>query len=182
MWPAATPPAGVVEWRKELGAGATVDASPVVNPNTGVIYLGTTGESALKPGARLFAFYPNGSLRWPVPLDGYQVRAAPAVRRDGFPVVGGRAGADLSAATVVASTVGGSCSERIFLARPVHGGGAGGPCRNRKAATGSRSATVRDGNCTGWLPSSTSHATRRRARSPDGLWRLDSPSTSRLPR
>ena len=89
MWPAATPPAGVVEWRKELGAGAMVDASPVVNPNTGVIYLGTTGESALKPGARLFAFYPNGTLRWAVPLDGYEVRAAPAVRRDGFPVVVG---------------------------------------------------------------------------------------------
>ena len=89
VWSAASPPAGAVDWEKELGAGAMVDASPVVNPNTGVIYLGTTGESSLKPGARLFAFYPNGALRWAVPLDGYDVRAAPAVRRDGFPVVVG---------------------------------------------------------------------------------------------
>lgn len=95
LWDGASAPRGVVDWRKELGSGTMVDASPVVNPNTGVIYLGTTGESPLKRGARLFAFYPNGNLRWAVPLNGYDVRAAPAVRRDGFPVViGDKATAD----------------------------------------------------------------------------------------
>jgi outer membrane protein assembly factor BamB len=86
-WIGDSGPSGVIDWSVRIGENAMVDASPVVNPNTGVIYLGTTANSSLAGTARLFAFYPNGRLQWAVPLDRYSVRAAPAVRRDGHLVI-----------------------------------------------------------------------------------------------
>ena len=150
-WSAASPPAGVVDWQKELGPGPMVDASPVVNPNTGVIYLGTTGESSLKPGARLFAFYPNGTLRWAVPLDGYDVRAAPAVRRDGFPVVVGE--------HVVSDGYSWKLSERIFLVDQFTGA--------------TRAVRSEPGGWYGMSPVVDESRNETYVRTSDGLWRLD---------
>lgn len=81
-WDGTALPTGSVAWRVEIGEDAMVDASPVVNPNTGVVYLGTTADSELAGTARLLAFSPEGSLQWAVRMWGYDVRAAPAVRRD----------------------------------------------------------------------------------------------------
>jgi len=89
-WQGSTGPTGAVVWRAAIGQNSMIDASPVVNPNTGVIYLGTTAPSDLSARGRLLAFYPSGSLQWAASLSGYKLRAAPSVRRDGFPVVVGQ--------------------------------------------------------------------------------------------
>ena len=89
-WQGSTGPSGVVAWRAAIGRDAMIDASPVVNPNTGVIYVGTVRSSDLAPRSRLLAFYPTGSLQWAASLSRYNVRSAPSVRRDGFPVVVGQ--------------------------------------------------------------------------------------------
>ncbi len=171
LWSAAAPPAGVVEWQRGLGAGAMIDASPVVNPNTGVIYLGTTGESPLKPRARLFAFYPNGALRWAVPLDGYRVRAAPAVRRDGFPVVVGEQVRPVSDHRNHRYYW--RLSERIFLVDQFSGAVRG----VRSEPEGCYWLTF--SNCPGrklygMAPVVDESRNETYVRAPDGLWRLDS--------
>jgi outer membrane protein assembly factor BamB len=89
VWDGAAGPTGTLDWQVEIGDGAMVDASPVVNPNTGIVYLGTTADSELAGTARLLAFYPNGHLQWAVRMWGYDVRAAPAVRRDSHLAVTG---------------------------------------------------------------------------------------------
>ena len=60
VWDGMTGPTGTLDWQVKIGDGAMVDASPVVNPNTGIVYLGTTADSDLAGTARLLAFYPNG--------------------------------------------------------------------------------------------------------------------------
>ena len=171
LWDGASPPSGVVDWRKELGAEAMVDASPVVNPNTGVIYLGTTGESSLRPRARLFAFYPNGALRWAVPLDGYEVRAAPAVRRDGFPVVVGEQVRPISDHRN--NRYYWKLSERIFLVDQF----TGAVRAARSEPEGCYWLTF--SNCPGrqlygMAPVVDESRNEAYVRAPDGLWRLDS--------
>ena len=42
-WQGSTGPTGAVVWRAAIGQNSMIDASPVVNPNTGVIYLGYDG-------------------------------------------------------------------------------------------------------------------------------------------
>jgi hypothetical protein len=118
-WPAAGAPVGAVAWRVEIGDGAMVDASPVVNPTTSDVYVGTTADSALGGRARLFAFRTlDGRLRWAVPLGRYDVRAPPAVRPGGFPVVVGHRAVverDPDRGEVWASR------ERAFLVNPFTG-------------------------------------------------------------
>jgi outer membrane protein assembly factor BamB len=169
-WSAASPPAGVLDWRRELGAGAMIDASPVVNPNTGVIYLGTTGKSSLKRGARLFAFYPNGALRWAVPLDGYDVRAAPAVRRDGFPVVVGEQARPVSVRRY--NYYYWKLSERVFLLDQF----TGAVRAVRSEPDGCywfTSNSCPERQLYGMAPVVDESRNETYVRAPDGLWRLD---------
>src|SRR5262245_14412896 len=77
----------VVVWRTRIGTHAMLDASPVVGAD-GTIYLGATDRLGLSTDpqdetARLYAFSPSGKALWESHLEGYIVRAAPAVRRDG---------------------------------------------------------------------------------------------------
>ena len=160
LWNGTSAPVGVVDWRKELGPDTMIDASPIVNPNTGAIYLGATGESPVKPGARLFAFYPNGNLQWAVSLNGYDVRAAPAVRRDGFPVVVGERAVPLVDHRKGRHDASWKLSERAFLIDPFTG-----------AARAIRSVPE------GWYgmsPAIDESRGETYVRTSHGLWRLDS--------
>jgi outer membrane protein assembly factor BamB len=58
-----------------------IDASPIVAED-GAIVVGAT-----KGSAHLMAFTPTGGKRWETSLDDYEVRATPALRRDGRLVV-----------------------------------------------------------------------------------------------
>jgi hypothetical protein len=98
----------VVVWRTRIGTDAMLDASPVVGAD-GTIYLGATDRLGLSTDpqdetARLYAFSPGGKALWKSHLDGYIVRATPAVRRDGrLVVVGQKFSSD------------GALNERVFL-------------------------------------------------------------------
>lgn len=120
-WAAPGGPAGIVAWRAEIGDGAMVDASPVIHPVTRDVYVGTVAGNALAPSPGLLAFSSTGQLRWSASLDGYGVRAAPAMRPGGFPVVLGH-----RTVSIIDHRDGGSerswdSRERAFLLDPLTG-------------------------------------------------------------
>lgn len=87
--------AGAVKaWRAPIDTDAMFDASPVVAPD-GTVYVGAAARTGIGPNApgglpRLLAFSRSGARLWGSALDGYTVRATPAVRKDGRLVVVGQ--------------------------------------------------------------------------------------------
>jgi hypothetical protein len=76
-WPGAREPQ--ILWRLELGP--MIDASPVVGPD-GTIYVAGPKTSRW-PMDQLVAVNQDGTAKWKTILEGYQLRATPAVRNDG---------------------------------------------------------------------------------------------------
>ena len=66
-------------WKLELGP--MIDASPVIG-HDGTIYVAGP-KTPVWPMDQLVAVNPDGTVKWQTILDGYQLRATPAVRSDG---------------------------------------------------------------------------------------------------
>jgi putative pyrroloquinoline-quinone binding quinoprotein len=103
IWGGAEP-SGQIAWRRNVAekfqnaAPPMVDASPVVAPGDGTIYVGmVAGMVRVSKGAwvspSLVAYSFTGTLKWATRLDAagyhYKVRATPAIRSDGSLVVVG---------------------------------------------------------------------------------------------
>jgi hypothetical protein len=104
IWGGAEP-TGQVAWRRTIAekfpdaAPPMVDASPIVRPGDGTIYVGMiAGAVRLSKGSpwiypSIVAYSFNGALKWATRLDAsgyhYKVRATPGIRSDGSLVVVG---------------------------------------------------------------------------------------------
>jgi hypothetical protein len=78
-WPSSGKPE--ILWKRELGP--MIDPSPVVGPDGTIYVAGPRGPDG--PSDQLVAVNPDGTIKWTwqTIFDVYQLRATPAVRRDG---------------------------------------------------------------------------------------------------